>query len=218
MLESTATIKLRAVDSNVVSTINNISTASTNALIGATALAGGFKLLENASNTSVAKMAVGANNAQLLSDGFGKLANAGNKATQALGKVSTAVFYTQQLAIAADGLGKAYEKYARIPQAMQAMQASGVGTYQVEQFNNLTQAIKGSDIALDSLLVSSIAELGEFEQAAARAGTILKSSLRFDEAGSPLTANATERLQNALSVQKLIGDRFHSLLLRNAIA
>jgi hypothetical protein len=210
LVESTATIKLRAVDSNVVSTINNVSAASTNALIGATALAGGFKLLENASNTSVARMAVGANNAQLLSNSFGKLADAGNKATQAISKVSTAIFYTQQLAIAADGLGKAYDKYARIPQAMQAMQASGVGTYQVEQFNNLTAAIKGSDIALDSLLVSSIAELGEFEQAAARAGTILKSSLRFDGAGNPLTANATERLENALSVQKLVGDKLNN--------
>lgn len=210
MVESTATIKLRAVDTNVVTTINNISTASTNALLGATALAGGFKLLENASNTSVARMAVGANNAQLLSDNFGKLANAGNKATQALSKISNAVFYTQQLAIAADGLGKAYDKYARIPQAMQAMQASGVGTYQVEQFNNLTEAIKGSDIALDSLLVSSIAELGEFEQAAARAGTILKSSLRFDSSGSPMTANASERLENALSVQKLVGEKLNN--------
>ncbi len=210
MPESTATIKLRAVDTNVVSTINNVSAASTNALLGATALAGGFKLLEKATSTSVAQMAVGANNAQLLTENFGKLANASNKATQAIGKISTAAFYTQQLAIAADGVGRAAEQYARLPQAMQAMQASGVSTYSIQQFNSLTEAIRGSDLALDSLLVSSIAELGEFEKAAARAGTILKSSLRFDDAGNPLTANAEERLANAIQVQNLVNNKLNN--------
>lgn len=209
-MESTATIKLRAVDTNVVTTINNVSTASTNAVLGATALAGGFKLLEKASSTSVAQMAVGANNAQLLTDNFGKLATAGNKVTQVLGKISNAAFITQQIAIAADGVGRAAEQYARLPQAMQAMQASGVSTYTIAQFNTLTEAIRGSDIALDSLLVSSIAELGEFEKAAARAGTILKSSLRFDESGNALTANSKERLDNALAAQKLVNDRLNN--------
>ena len=204
MAESNATIKLRAVDTNVVTTINNVSTASTNALLGATALAGGFKLLEKASSTSVAQMAIGAEKAQFLAHNFGLLSNASNKVTQALGKISTSAFYVQQLAIAADGVGKAAEKYARLPQAMQAMQASGVSTYSIQQFNQLTEAIRGSDVALDSLLVSSIAELGEFEKAAARAGTILKSSLRFDESGNALTANAEERLQNAIAAQRLV--------------
>lgn len=204
MAESTATIKLRAVDTNVVTTINEVSAASTNAVLGATALAGGFKLLEKASTTSVAQMAIGADKAQVLTDNFGKLANSSNKVTQALGKVSNAAFYVQQLAIAADGVGRAAERYARLPQAMQAMQASGVSTYSIQQFNQLTEAIRGSDIALDSLLVNSIAELGEFEKAAARAGTILKSSLRFDDAGNPLTANAEERLANAIAAQQLV--------------
>lgn len=210
MVESTATIKLRAVDTNVVTTINNVSTASTNALLGATALAGGFKLLEKASTTSVAQMAIGADKAQLLTDNFGKLSVASNSVTQALGKVSSAAFVVQQVAIAADGVGRAAEQYARLPQAMQAMQASGVSTYSIQQFNQLTEAIRGSDIALDSLLISSIAELGEFEKAAARAGTILKSSLRFDEAGNPLTANAEERLANAISAQQLVNDRLNN--------
>lgn len=210
MAESTATIKLRAVDTNVVSTINGVSQASTNALLGATALAGGFKLLSKASDTNVASMALGANNAAVLTEQFGKLSNASNIVTKSLGKISTAAFYTQQLAIAADGVGQAAEKYARLPQAMQAMQASGVSTYSIKQFNDLTEAVKGSDIALDSLLVSSIAELGEFEKAAARAGTILKSSLRFDESGNALTANAKERLDNALSVQKLVNGELNN--------
>lgn len=204
MVESTATIRLTAVDTNVVTTINNVSTASTNALLGATALAGGFRLLEKASSTSVAQMAIGAEKAQLLNNSFGTLANSSNQVTQALGKLSNAAFIVQQLAIAADGVGRAAEKYARLPQAMQAMQASGVSTYSIQQFNQLTEAIRGSDVALDSLLVNSIAELGEFEKAAARAGTILKSSLRFDEAGNPLTANAEERLANAIAAQKLV--------------
>lgn len=207
MVESTATIKLRAVDTNVVTTINDVSTASTNALLGATALAGGFKLLEKASNTSVASMAIGADKAQLLTDNFGKLSVASNSVTQALGKVSNAAFYVQQVAIAADGVGRAAEQYARLPQAMQAMQASGVSTYSIQQFNQLTEAIRGSDVALDSLLVNSIAELGEFEKAAARAGTILKSSLRFDDAGNALTANAEERLANAIAAQNLVNSQ-----------
>lgn len=206
MSESTATIKLRAVDQNVVTTINNVSTAATNATIATTAFAGGFKLLEKASNTGVAKMAVGANQAELLANSFNALSSSSNKVTKALGGLGNAVFYVQQFAIAADGVGKAAEQMARLPQAMRAMQASGVSTYPIQQFNELTQAIRGSDIALDSLVTSAIAELGQFEAAAARAGTILKSSLRFDDAGNALTANAQERLQNAISAQNLVNN------------
>jgi hypothetical protein len=84
------------------------------------------------------------------------------------------------------------------------MQASGVSTQPIEDFNTLTEAVKGSGSSIDSFVTNAIAQLGQFEGAASRAGTILRSSTRFNDQGGAERATQTEQLQNAFQVQKLV--------------
>lgn len=204
MVETAASIRLTAIDTNVVSTINEISTQATNATLATTVLAASFGGLEKASRSSQVQMALGAQTADKLAKSFSKVADVNSKLTRSLGAVGNIVFFTQQMAVLGAGLTKASEHLVRLPQTLQAMQASGVMTRSIEDFASLAQAIKGSDLALESLVVNSISELSGFESAAARAGTILKSSTRLNEVGLPDRANAQERLQNALSTQEIV--------------
>ncbi len=206
MVETSATIRLQAVDAGLVSTINDISNNVTNAQVATTGLNFAFKGLSKAATTGTGQLALGARKADLIAESFGKAAGATGKLVKAIAPIGNSIFLIQQTAIAAEGLFKAYQKIIRVPQAIQAVQASGISTRIIQDFANLNEAIKGNDVALDNFVNSAIASLGRFEAAAARAGTILRSSVRFDESGNVLRANAQERLENALATQRLVNE------------
>ena len=206
MVETSATIRLQAVDAGLVSTINDISNNVTNAQVATTGLNFAFKGLSKAATTGTGQLALGARKADLVAESFGKAAGATGKLVKAIAPIGNSIFLIQQTAIAAEGLFKAYQKIIRVPQALQAVEASGISTRIIQDFANLNEAIKGNDVALDNFVNSAIASLGKFEAAAARAGTILRSSVRFDESGNFLRANEQERLENALNIQKLVND------------
>lgn len=197
----------------MLSTVSNLGNAFTGLTIGTTALAAGFKGLQNVTQGSVGQLLLGAQNAEKYSGAIGKLADANSKALRTFSALSDISFAATQLGTLTKGIQDAASAYARIPQTLQLAQASGVTTRSIEEFNLMTDAIRGNSIALDEFAISAVARLGQFEEAAARAGTILRSSTRFDQFGGAERANAAEQTANAFEVQGLVNSS-----LRNTIS
>lgn len=188
----------------MLSTVSGISNAFTGLTIGTTALAAGFKGLQNVTQGSVGQLLLGAQNAEKYSGAIGKLADANSKALRTFSALSDISFAATQLGTLTKGIQDAAAAYARIPQTLQLAQVSGINTRSIEEFNLLGDAIRGNGAALDEFAISAVARLGQFEQAAARAGTILRSSTRFDQFGGAERANAAEQTANAFEVQDLV--------------
>lgn len=210
MADTTATLKIRAIDDGAIATVNNVSNAFTGLTIGTTALSLGFQGLQKASSSSAGQFLLGSQNAEKLAGSIGKLANANSKALQTFSALSDITFLSGQALTFAKGVQDAAAVYARIPQTFDLFRSSGVSTQSIEDFYTLTDAVKGSEASLESFAISAVQNLGRFEQAAARAGTILKSSVRFNEAGVAEGANAEEKLQNAFQVQDIVNKQLNN--------
>lgn len=204
MAETTTTLKIRAVDEGAIATVSNLSTQFTNLTVATTALSFGFMGLGKAASSSVGQFALGAENANKLSASISKLADVNSKALRTFSALADITFLGGQALTFAKGVQDATAVYARIPQTFDLFRASGVSTRSIEDFYELTDAIRGSEASLESFAISAVQNLGRFEQAAARAGTILKSSTRFSESGVAENANAVERMQNAFEVQNIV--------------
>ena len=203
-MESTATIKLKAEDGGIVATVNQVSGVMTNLSLAATALQFGFKGLEKASSSSFTQMVLGQKNAQGLADSLKQVVAVNSVAVKALSTASDISFWAAQATTAVVGVRDAIREFANIPQTLALMNSSGVSTQSIEQFRGITEAISGSREAAEGLAVSAVTALNRFEQASSRAGTILRSSVNFDEFGGAKRANQSERMENALQVQKMV--------------
>ena len=203
-MESTATIKLKAEDGGIVATVNQVSGVMTNLSLAATALQFGFKGLEKASSSSFTQMVLGQKSAQGLADSLKQVVAVNSVAVKALSTASDISFWAAQATTAVVGVRDAIREFANIPQTLALMNSSGVSTQSIEQFRGITEAISGSREAAEGLAVSAVTALNRFEQASSRAGTILRSSVNFDEFGGAKRANQSERMENALQVQKMV--------------
>jgi TP901 family phage tail tape measure protein len=206
MVESSATIRLNAVDNGLSKAIGDVNNQFTGLTLGTTVLQAGFSSLSKAMGSNTSQMLLGVNAAEKSSRAIASLTKANNLLLKSFSAISDISFIGLQLATFAEGAQQAYEQYARIPLALESIRASGVTTATIEDFHTLKEAINGSSLALESFVVSALAQLNAFEQAATRAGTILRSSINFDQLGQPLRASGLERLQNALDIQALVND------------
>jgi TP901 family phage tail tape measure protein len=203
MPSSTATIALKLETKDFATKANE---ASTN-LLGLQLAAGGaglaFKGMGTAARSGVGEMALGAVKVDALTTSLGKA----SKLSGIFGQLSGLAYNTAIATAAISGVAAAAQEFARIPQALNAISASGVSTQTISEFNQMQDAIGGNKEAVEGFVLSAIARLGQFEQAAARSATILKSSTRFDDQGNALRVNARESMQNALSIQTLVNTK-----------
>lgn len=212
MAETTTTLKIKAVDEGAIATVSNLSTQFTNLTVATTALSFGFMGLGKAASSSIGQFALGVENANKLSASISKLADVNSKALKTFSALADITFLGGQALTFAKGVQDATAVYARIPQTFDLFRASGVSTRSIEDFYELTDAIKGSEASLESFAISAVQNLGRFEQAAARAGTILKSSTRFSESGVAENANAVEKMQNAFEVQNIVNRELNNTI------
>jgi hypothetical protein len=204
MADTSTIIRLKAVDDGLISTVNNASNAFTVLQISTTALQFAFAGLQKVSDTNFVQMSLGAKNAEALSGAIGKLADVNSKALATFSALSNATFLGGQLLTLTKGVQEATATYARLPQTLELLRSSGVTTKPIEDFYELTDAVKGSSASLESFAITAVQNLGKFEQAAARAGTILRSSVNFDSAGNAVRATQKEQLDNAFQVQDIV--------------
>ncbi|MCC5618415.1 phage tail tape measure protein [Nostoc sp. CHAB 5836] len=210
MADTTTTLRLKAVDDGAIATVNNVSTAFTGLTIGTTALALGFTGLKKASESSIGQFILGAQNAQKFGGAIGKLADVNSKALKSFSALSDITFLGGQALTLAKGVQDAAAVYARIPQTFELFRSSGVSTQSIEDFYTLADAVKGSEASLDAFAISAVQNLGRFEQAAARAGTILKSNTNFDAFGNAQRASQKEQLDNAFQVQDIVNSQLNN--------
>ncbi len=206
MADTSATIRLKAIDENVAATLGNLNSLTGNLGMAFTGLQFGFGALEKASRSSVAQLALGVDASERMAGALGKVATSGGAVSGVLGKLGDIAFLGGQFATAAQGIGGMAEQLTRIPQTLAQFQASGISTKPIEDFNMLTEAVKGSGASIDGFVTTAIAQLSEFESASQRIGTILRSPTRFNAAGEAERSNRTEQMQNALQVQKLVNE------------
>ena len=201
MSQTTATVRLNLESkqfSDRIGDVSNSLTVLTLGSMGAQVALGG---LGAAARTNVASFALGAEAAAKLDAGLvGAAANA-SRLTAVLTKGGDLAIGAVYLAQVTEGIGRAANEYSRIPQALAAIEASGVSTRSIQEMGQLKAAFAGNQEAVDGFVSTAISRLGQFEQAASRSGTILRSATRFDDNGSALRANQAEGIQNALSVQ-----------------
>lgn len=204
MAESSAVIKLKAVDDGLITTVSNASNAFTALTISTTALSAVFKGLEKASSSNFVQMGLGVQNAGKLSSALAKLTDVNSAALKSFSALSNATFIGGQFLTAAKGVQEATATFSRLPQTLELLRSSGVTTKPIEDFYELTDAVKGSQTSLESFAITAVQSLGKFEQASARAGTILRSSTNFDSAGTAQRATQKEQLDNAFQVQNIV--------------
>ncbi|MFN6560007.1 MAG: phage tail tape measure protein [Nostoc sp. ChiSLP01] len=207
MADTTTTLRLKAVDDGAIATIAKIDNAFTGLTIGTTALAVGFSGLSKAADSSFGKFVLGSQNADKVSSAIGRLADVNSKALKTFSALSDISFFGGQALTFAKGVQDAAAVYARIPQTLDLFRSTGVSTRSIEDFYTLTDAVKGSEASLEQFAVNAVEQLGRFEQAAARVGTILRSSTNFDIAGNALRANQQEQVQNAFQVQDIVNSQ-----------
>lgn len=207
MPSSTATIALKLETKDFATKAND---ASTN-LLGLQIAAGGaglaFKGMGAAARTGLGEMALGAVRVDALTTSLGKASANASKLSGVFGQLSTLAYNLALTSTAVSGVAAAAEQFARIPQTLNTITASGVNTQTIAEFNQMKVAIGGNQEAVEGFVNSAISRLGQFEQAAARSATILRSSTRFDDNGNALRVNAKESMQNALSIQTLVNTK-----------
>ena len=207
MSSQTATVALKLETKDFATKANDASTA----LLGMQLAAGGtglaFKGMGVAARSTVAEFALGATTVEKFNAGLNKAAiNAGN-VSKVFGTLSDVAYKTALVTTAVSGVASAVGEFNRIPQTLAAMQASGVSTRTIEEFNQMKDAIGGNQEAVEGFVLTAISRLGEFQQAAARSATILRSSTRFDDSGNALRVNARETVENAVSIQNLVNTK-----------
>jgi hypothetical protein len=204
---STATIALKLETKDFATKANDASTS----LLGLQVAAGGaglaFRGMGAAARSGVGEFALGAVKVDALTTSLGKASATASTLSGVFGKLSSLAYNTALATTAISGVAAAAEQFARIPQTLNAISASGVSTQTISEFNQMRDAIGGNQTAVEGFVNSAIARLGQFEQAAARSATILKSSTRFDDQGNALRVNAKESMQNALSIQTLVNTK-----------
>jgi hypothetical protein len=207
MPSSTATVALKLETKDFAARANDASTA----LLGVQLAGGGaaiaFKGLGAAARTGIAEMTLGAVAVERLNAGFGKAAANSGAISGIFGQLSNFATNTALITTAVSGVAEAVNQFNRIPQTLGAMQASGVSTRTIEEFNQMKEAIAGNQEAVEGFVLTAISRLGQFQQAAARSATILKSSTRFDDGGNALRVNARETIENAVSIQNLVNNK-----------
>lgn len=207
MADTTTTLRLRAVDDGAIATLAKVDNAFTGLTIGTTALAVAFSGLSKAADSSFSRFVLGTTNADKVTSAIGRLADVNSKALKTFSALSDISFFGAQALTFAKGVQDAAAVYARIPQTLDLFRSTGVSTRSIEDFYTLTDAIKGSEASLEQFAVNAVEQLGRFEQAAARVGTILRSSTNFDATGNALRANQQEQLQNAFQVQEIVNSQ-----------
>ena len=201
---STATISLKLESKDFAARANDASSA----LLGVQLAAGGtgiaLKGMGALARSSAAEFTLGAVAVDKFNTSLGKAATNAGKISSIAGNLSNLAYNTALATTAISGLVEATVAFNRIPQTLASITASGVNTQTIEEFGQMREAIGGNQIAVEGFVNTAIARLGQFEQAAARSATILKSSTRFDDAGNALRVNGAESLANALSIQQLV--------------
>ncbi|WP_310410589.1 phage tail tape measure protein [Chamaesiphon sp. OTE_8_metabat_110] len=206
-MSETATIKLNLDSKNFAAQCGE---ASTNLLLIGTAgkaAAFGLQQLDNISKTTAANFVLGGVTADKFSSNIGKATVGINTLASTAIKLSDLAFQLQILVELSSGIANAANAWSRIPQTLQAMEASGVTTRSINEFQTMKDAFVGNQVAVDDFVTIAIARLGKFEEAAARSATVLKSSTRFDDFGNALRVNSKESMENALSIQNLVGTK-----------
>jgi TP901 family phage tail tape measure protein len=209
-MSDTATIKLN-LDTKDFAT--QAGDASLNLqLIGTAGKAAAFGLnqLNNVSKTTAANVVLGGVAADKFSNSLGKATAGINNLASTAMKLSDLAFQLQILVELSSGIANAANAWSRIPETLKAMEASGVTTRSITEFQTMKDAILGNQVAVDDFVTIAISRLGKFEEAAARSATILKSSTRFDEFGNALRVNSKESMENALSIQNLVNTKLNN--------
>lgn len=202
-----ATIKLDFETKDFATKANDASTA----FLGMQLAAGGtglaLKGMGAAARSSIAEVALGAQTVDRLNASLGKAAANSSKLSSTFGQISNLAYNAALATTAVSGLAAAVSEFNRIPQTLATINASGINAQTIAEFGQLKEAIGGNQESVESFVNTAIARLGEFERAAARSATILKSSTRFDEAGNALRVNNAESLANAISIQQLVTNK-----------
>jgi uncharacterized protein YdcH (DUF465 family) len=207
MLQSTATVSLKLDAKDFSQTANDVSTQFLGIQLAAGGASLAFKGLGAVARTSIAEIALGGLAVEKLSASLNTAAINSGKLSGLFGQLSSFAVNAALVGTAVSGVTAAVGEFTRIPQTLAAIQASGVSTRTIEDFQQMREAILGSQASVDGFVNTAIARLGQFEQAAARSATILKSSTRFDDSGNALRVNARESMENALSIQNLVNTK-----------
>lgn len=207
MATQTASIALQLETKDFATKANDASTALLGLQLASGAASYGFKGLGAVARTSIAQVALGAVAVDNLSNKVGSLATTSGKLSGVFGNLSNLAYNAALATTAVNGLASAYAEFNRIPQTMATFAASGVSTRTIEEFQQMKEAMLGNKEAVEGFVTTAVARLGEFEQAAARSATILKSNTRFDAAGNALRVNKDETLANAVSIQNLVNTK-----------
>jgi uncharacterized protein YdcH (DUF465 family) len=207
MLQSTATVSLKLDAKDFSQTANDVSTQFLGIQLAAGGASLAFKGLGAIARTSIAEIALGGLAVEKLSASLNTAAINSGKLSGLFGQLSSFAVNAALVGTAVSGVTAAVGEFTRIPQTLAAIQASGVSTRTIEDFQQMREAILGSQASVDGFVNTAIARLGQFEQAAARSATILKSSTRFDDSGNALRVNARESMENALSIQNLVNTK-----------
>jgi hypothetical protein len=203
----TATIALKLETKDFAAKANDASSSLFGLQIAADGAGLAFKGMGAAARSGVGEMALGAVKVDALTTSFTQASATASKLSGIFEQLSGLAYNTALATTAISGVFAAAEQFARIPQTLNAISASGVSTQTISEFNQMQEAIGGNQTAVEGFVNSAIARLGQFEQAAARSATILKSSTRFDDQGNALRVNAKESMQNALSIQTLVNTK-----------
>jgi phage gp16-like protein len=211
MPETNATIKLNLEGSQAVSAqISNISTQFLGLQLASGAASAGLSGLGAVSRTNFGHFVVGARAVDQLDKSLTTVTarmSGLSKVAGELGNFATNATYVAQVA---EGVSAAAKEFSRIPAALAAIEASGVSTRSIQELGQLKDAFGGNKVAVDNFVNAAISRLGEFEKAAQRSGTILRSSVNFDASGQALRATKDESVANALSVQKLVNTKLNN--------
>jgi uncharacterized protein YdcH (DUF465 family) len=207
MAQTTATVSLSLDAKNFSQTANDVSTQFLAVQLAAGGASLAFKGLAAVARSSIAEIALGGIAVEKLSANLSTAAINSGKLSSIFGELSNFAVNAALVGTAVTGVVAATQEFARIPQTLAAIQASGVSTKTIEDFQQMRDAILGSQASVDGFVNTAIARLGQFEQAAARSATILKSSTRFDDSGNALRVNARESMENALSIQNLVNTK-----------
>lgn len=216
MSAATASIALQIETKDFATKVSDASTALFGLNVAAGVTSAGLRGLGGVARTSIAEMALGAVAVDKLSTGLGTAATNSGVAAKIFGELSNIAGNAALATTAVNGLFTAYSQFSRVPSVLATISASGINVRTIQEFDEMKAALLGNQEAVEGFANSAIARLGQFEQAAARSATILKSSVRFDDSGNALRVNSQETLENALSIQRLVGSKLDNAVTSSA--
>ncbi|ARV58039.1 phage tail tape measure protein [Nostocales cyanobacterium HT-58-2] len=210
MADTSLSIRLKAVDDGAIANINKVEFAFSGLTIGTAALSAALKGLNQVTDSSFGNFVLGTQNAEKLSGAIARLSDVNSKALKTFSALSDVAFLGGQTLTLLKGAQDATAVFTRIPQTFDLLRASGVSSRSIEDFYTLTDAIKSSEASVEQFAVNAVEQLSRFEQAAARVGTILRSSVNFDVGGNALRASQKEQLKNAFQVQEIVNKQINN--------